>query len=101
LDAHNVVGVWEHVTLVAVALVLAADGKGLARRAAGDQLDSVLPLRQVDVADVFVEKAKVGAHCAVPVFPESVAGIGVALDNGHRIEARIVQTQREAAAARK
>src|ERR1035438_614847 len=33
---HDLDGVWEHVAFVAVALMFAADGKGLAGRAAGD-----------------------------------------------------------------
>ncbi len=94
-------GVREHVALVAIALMLAADGKGLARRPARDQLDPVLPLGQVHMADVFVKQAKIGAHRPVPVFPQSVARIGVALDYCDGIEARFVQAQCEPAASRK
>lgn len=99
--AHDVHCVWEHVALIAIALVLAADGKGLAWRAARDKLDSVLPLGQVDVANVIVEEPKVGAHRAVPVLPQGVAGIGVAFDNGDGIEASVVQPEGKATAARK
>src|SRR4051812_8680237 len=48
-SSHNVNGVRKHVTFVTVALMLAADGKRLARRPAGNQFDAVLPLGEINM----------------------------------------------------
>ena len=59
--------------LITEALVLAANRKGLAWRPAGNQLNTVLPLIELDLANVLVEQLKFGTHGPQPVLSEGLA----------------------------
>ena len=60
----------------------------------------VLPLGQINVADILVEQTKVGAHRAMPIFPKCTAGVGVAFYHGHGVESGAMQAEGKTAAAR-
>ena len=93
--------VGKHIALIAAAFVLSTDGKRLARRPPGNQLDAILPLLKLNVAHIFVEQVQIAPHCPMPVFRKSLTRILVALNNHNRVKSRLMQTKGEASTAGK
>lgn len=81
--------------------MFSTNGKGLARRPAGNQLDAVLPFAELDMTHVLVEQAEMMAHRTMPVFGKGLARVLIALNQGDRLKARFVQSERQSASTGK
>ena len=100
--AHSANRLRKHVALVQEAAVLAAHGKGLARRTADDQVDAVegVVLEVLDVAFRHVRPMADRRDLVLLVVADGVAGVRVPLD--HSVTAHIVagKPERQPAHAR-
>ena len=84
----------KHVAVVLESLGFSAHGKGLAGRASRDQIDGAVGA-EIYIADITLHEVPSGS-----VAPQSGAGVGITLEQCHRIKSRLLQTESHPTRAR-